>query len=116
MVLTKSFMYVVKCSDDTLYVGYTTNILRRLEVHNAKKGAKYTKSRVPVILKYYEEFLTKSEAIKREYAFKQLKKENKLAYIQENLTQEKKNYIKEINAKLKEKNNAVFSTNTNRKP
>ncbi|ERK60691.1 GIY-YIG nuclease super domain protein [Gemella bergeri ATCC 700627] len=52
MVLTKSFMYVVKCSDNTLYAGYTTNILRRLEVHNAKKGAKYTKSRLPVILKY----------------------------------------------------------------
>lgn len=77
----RNFTYIVKCSDGSLYTGWTTDIEKRLEAHNSGKGAKYTKSRRPVILVYYEEFSTKEEAMKREYAIKQMKREEKKALI-----------------------------------
>lgn len=72
------YVYVLRCADDTLYTGWTTNLDKRIQAHNDKKGAKYTKSRTPVALFYYEEFETKSEALKREAAIKKLPRIEKL--------------------------------------
>ena len=66
------FIYIVECSDSTYYTGITTNIIKRIETHNSKKGAKYTRSRTPVTLKYSNKFENKSEASKEEYRIKQL--------------------------------------------
>ena len=79
--MDKAYMYVVRCSDDTLYTGYTTNLTQRIAAHNKGKGAKYTRTRRPVTLLYYETFPSKSEAMKAEYAFKQKTRQQKLAYI-----------------------------------
>jgi putative endonuclease len=68
----------VECRDKTLYTGYTTDLDKRIKTHNAKKGAKYTRGRTPVILKYYEEFNNKADAIKRESQIKKLKRAKKL--------------------------------------
>ena len=103
MELTNSYMYVVKCVDNTLYTGYTTDLVRRIKAHNNKKGAKYTRVRVPVTLIYYEEFGTKSEATKAENAFKKFTRQQKEQYIIEKLQEDKKNKIKELNKKIKEK-------------
>ena len=75
------FVYILKCRDGTLYTGFTNDIDKRLKTHNSGKGAKYTKCRLPVELLHYEEFATKSEALKREYAIKQLSRKEKLALI-----------------------------------
>jgi putative endonuclease len=71
------FVYLVRCSDDSLYCGYTTNLKKRISIHNSKNGAKYTRSRTPVKLIYFEEFKTKSSALKREYQIKQLSRREK---------------------------------------
>lgn len=68
----KYYAYMLRCSDNTIYSGYTDDVERRVEVHNSGKGAKYTKIRRPVKLAYYETFDSKSEAMKREYQFKHL--------------------------------------------
>ncbi len=75
------FFYVLECKDTTLYAGYTNDVDRRVSVHNAGKGAKYTKARIPVTCIYFEAFETKQEAMRAEYAFKQLNRKQKLAYI-----------------------------------
>ena len=72
-----NYTYIVRCKDGTLYTGWTNNIERRMEAHNSGTGAKYTKSRRPVKLVYCEEFPTKEEAMKREYAIKHMKKKEK---------------------------------------
>ena len=72
------FVYILRCADDTLYTGWTTDLEKRIAAHNRKKGAKYTKSRTPVSLFYWEEFETKSEALKREAAIKRLPRSSKL--------------------------------------
>lgn len=74
----KYFVYIVVCSDFTLYTGYTTDLEKRVATHNKGKGAKYTRSRLPVSLVYDEEFDTKSEAMKREYQIKQLSRQEKI--------------------------------------
>jgi putative endonuclease len=71
------FVYIVICSDKTLYTGFTTNISARIKKHNDGKGAKYTKNRRPVQLVYHEKFPSKSEAMKREYEIKQLSRRDK---------------------------------------
>ena len=76
-----NYTYIVKCSDETLYTGWTNNLKKRLEAHNSGKGAKYTKNRRPVELVYFEEYDTNQEAMKREYAIKQLSRQNNLALI-----------------------------------
>ena len=68
---------MLKCSDGTLYTGWTNDLEKRVEAHNSGKGAKYTKARRPVELAYYEEFQTKEQAMKREYAIKQLGRKEK---------------------------------------
>ncbi len=78
----KYFVYIVKCSDGTLYTGIATNVQRRVEEHNGSdKGAKYTKARRPVSLLYQEECGNRSTASKREYAIKQLSRKQKFAFI-----------------------------------
>lgn len=76
-------MYIVRCSDDTLYTGWTNHLEARVQAHNDGKGAKYTKSRRPVKLVYFETFETKEEAMKREYAIKQLTRAQKEKLISE---------------------------------
>ena len=71
------YTYMLKCSDVTLYTGWTNDLEKRVEAHNSGKGAKYTKARRPVELAYYEEFETKEQAMKREYAIKQLGRKEK---------------------------------------
>ncbi|MCC8168148.1 MAG: GIY-YIG nuclease family protein [Clostridiales bacterium] len=76
-----NYTYIVTCSDGTLYTGWTNNIEKRMRCHNSGKGAKYTKSRLPVTLAYYEEYETKEEARRREYEIKHLTREKKLQLI-----------------------------------
>ena len=71
------FVYIVRCSDGTLYTGYTTDVERRVAEHNAGTGAKYTRGRRPVRLVYQEAHATVTEAMQREYAIKQLRRRNK---------------------------------------
>lgn len=72
-----TYTYIVKCKDDSLYTGYTTDIKNRINNHNSGKGAKYTKGRRPVELVYFETFESKSEALKREIAIKKLPRSKK---------------------------------------
>lgn len=76
------YVYILLCGDGTLYTGYTNDLERRLAVHNAGKGAKYTRSRLPVCLKYWEVLPNKSSALRRERAIKSLTRREKLALIQ----------------------------------
>ncbi len=73
-----NYTYIVRCCDNTLYTGWTTDLNRRMEAHNSGKGAKYTRSRRPVELIYAERFDTKREAMRREWEIKQLSREEKL--------------------------------------
>ena len=75
------FAYIMRCADGTLYTGYTDDIARREVVHNSGRGAKYTRSRLPVKMVYHESFATRSEAMKRECAIKRLSREQKLKLI-----------------------------------
>lgn len=77
----KHYCYLVRCSDDTLYCGYTNNLDKRIAAHNNGKGAKYTKTRIPVKLVYTEMFDNKSDAMKREWQIKKLTKKEKLRLI-----------------------------------
>ena len=78
------FTYIVRCSDGTLYTGWTNDLEKRIASHNQKKGAKYTKSRTPVTLVYSEQFDTKEEAMRREYRIKQYSRKEKELLIQMN--------------------------------
>lgn len=73
-------VYIVECADDSLYVGITTDLERRVEEHNSSKlGAKYTKARRPVTLVHRESFKDRSEASKREYELKHFTRSEKIA-------------------------------------
>lgn len=76
-----NYVYILRCADNSLYTGWTNNLDRRIKMHVNGKGAKYTKSRLPVELVYFEEYEDKIEAMKREYAIKQLKRKEKLMLI-----------------------------------
>jgi putative endonuclease len=80
----KNYTYILQCADDSLYTGWTNDLDKRLIAHNKGKASKYTRSRLPVSLVYYEEFETKQEAMSREYAIKQLSRKEKLQLIGEN--------------------------------
>ncbi len=71
------YTYILECNDGTFYTGWTNNIDKREEAHNKGLGAKYTKSRLPVKVVYFEIFETKKEAMKREWEIKKLKRKNK---------------------------------------
>lgn len=77
----KHYVYMLKCQDDTLYTGYTTDVVKRIKMHETGKGAKYTRGRGPFVLVHQEQFDTKSAAMQREYAIKQLGRAEKLALI-----------------------------------
>lgn len=77
-------MYILECNDNTLYTGFTNNIIRRIEKHNRGKASKYTRARLPVKLVYYEIFSNKTDALKREYEIKQYKKDKKIHIIKSN--------------------------------
>lgn len=72
-----NYVYIVECKDGTYYTGWTNNLDKRLKAHNDGKGAKYTKARLPVSLVYHEEFRTKEEAMRREYAIKRMTRNEK---------------------------------------
>ena len=75
-------VYILECSDNTLYVGITTQLEQRLKEHNtSKKGAKYTQGRRPVSIVFSKQYNSRSEALKEEYRLKQLPKSKKLAII-----------------------------------
>lgn len=78
----RNVTYILKCSDDSLYTGWTNDIRHRLKMHNEGKGAKYTRGRGPVELVYLEEFETKQEAMSREAKIKQLSRKEKLLLIE----------------------------------
>lgn len=81
-----NFVYLLRCRDGSIYCGYTNDLKRRLQKHQTGKGAKYTRSRLPVTLVYQETLKTKSEALKREYAIKQLTRQQKLALVAQSST------------------------------
>ena len=72
-----NYTYMLQCSDGTYYTGWTNDLDRRVRTHNEGKGGKYTRSRRPVKLVYYEEHETKQDAMRREWEIKQLDREEK---------------------------------------
>ena len=71
------YLYILRCKDNTLYTGITTDVARRLEAHRSGKGAKYTRGRCPLELLYQESCGTHSEALKRELEIKALSRKQK---------------------------------------
>lgn len=76
-----NYTYILECSDGSFYCGWTNDLHARLESHNAGKGGKYTRSRLPVKLVYYEAFSTKEEAMSHEWHIKRLSHNEKLELI-----------------------------------
>ncbi|APX72622.1 GIY-YIG nuclease family protein [Companilactobacillus allii] len=83
-VYSDYYVYILLCADQTFYIGTSNNVLKRVETHNAGRGAKYTKARRPVKLLYYENLHDKSEALKREIKLKKLNRVKKESFLQEN--------------------------------
>jgi len=79
--MQQAFTYIVECADGSLYTGWTTNLEHRLAVHNAGKGARYTRSRLPVKLVWWEEQQGREEAQSREACIKLLSRREKLMLI-----------------------------------
>ena len=79
-----NYTYILRCRDGSLYTGWTNNLEKRLNCHNAGKGAKYTKARLPVELAHFETFQTKKEAMQREWEIKKMTRKEKIALIEEN--------------------------------
>ena len=77
------YAYLARCADDSLYAGYTDDIAKREKAHNDGLGAKYTKSRRPVKIVYFEEFDNKTDAMSREWHLKRLTRVEKLALVKE---------------------------------
>ena len=75
------YVYIVECADGSLYTGISTDVNKRIETHNKGKGAKYTKTRLPVVLRASFEAENRSLASKEEYRIKQLTRQQKLALI-----------------------------------
>lgn len=71
------FVYIIECADGSLYTGYTTDVVRRVEEHDAGEGAKYTRGRTPVELVYKEPFDSRSAAMSREYEIKGFSRDRK---------------------------------------
>ncbi len=72
-----SFVYILLCADGTLYTGWTTDVAARVRMHNSGRGAKYTRTRLPVRLVYYESAAGKGDALSREAAIKKLTRTQK---------------------------------------
>ena len=80
----KAYMYVLECRDGSYYTGYTTDVRKRLAVHNSGKGAKYTRARLPVKLIYAQGFASKEEAMSAEALLKRKKRPQKERFLSEN--------------------------------
>lgn len=80
----KWLLYILKCGDNTLYTGITTDLPRRIRQHNDGTASRYTRSRLPVKLMFSEPCRGRSQALKKEYAMKQLSRKEKKAYIRDN--------------------------------
>lgn len=80
-----NFAYMLRCADGSFYCGWTTHLEERVTTHNAGKGGKYTRSRLPVELVYFETFATKEEAMSREWHLKRLSHTEKAQLIQKAL-------------------------------
>ncbi|WP_174615325.1 GIY-YIG nuclease family protein [Virgibacillus ihumii] len=78
-------VYILRCSDNTLYTGYTNDLEHRLVMHEEGKGAKYTRGRGPFQVLFVEKFPEKSEALQREYEIKQLTRKGKFQLIRDKL-------------------------------
>lgn len=76
-----NYTYILRCGDGSLYTGWTNDLERRLAAHRAGKGGKYTRSRLPLELVYWEEHETKEAAMRREWAIKHMTRAEKLALI-----------------------------------
>lgn len=72
-----NYVYILSCADGTFYTGWTTHLEERVKTHNQGKGAKYTRSRLPVKLLYWEEYSDKGEALRREAAIKKMSRKQK---------------------------------------
>ena len=70
--MSEWFVYILRCADDTLYTGITTDLVRRCKQHNAGTASRYTRSRLPIVLVYQEAQTSRSLALKRELAIKAL--------------------------------------------
>ncbi len=81
MARPKAFVYIVRCRDGTFYIGTARDVAKRLALHDAGKGAKYTRSRGPVKLMWQEGPMTVSRALRREHQLKQLTRPQKFALI-----------------------------------
>ena len=79
--MSNNYTYLLRCADGSLYCGWTNDLEKRLAAHNAGTASKYTRSRLPVTMVYAEASATKQEAMRREYAIKQLSREDKEALI-----------------------------------
>ena len=78
-----NYVYLLRCRDGSLYCGWTTDLKNRVNAHNAGAGAKYTRSRLPASLVYYEEYEDRTEALSREWHLKRLSHAQKLALIKD---------------------------------
>lgn len=78
-----NYTYILRCSDNTFYTGWTNHLEERVKAHNTGHGAKYTRSRTPVELIYYEVFATKQEAMRREAEIKRYSRKRKERLISE---------------------------------
>lgn len=76
-----NYVYIAECSDGSLYTGWTVDLKRREKKHNSGEGAKYTRSRLPVKIVYFEEYEDKSSALKREIEIKKMSRSAKLSLI-----------------------------------
>ena len=72
-----NYTYILKCSDGTYYCGWTNDLDKRLKAHNSGTGSRYTRTRLPVVLVYYEEFSEKEAAMSREWHIKRLSRAEK---------------------------------------
>jgi putative endonuclease len=79
-----NYVYILECGDGSLYTGWTNDLKHRIKMHEEGNGAKYTRAHLPVKLVYFEKFEDKSEALKREYAIKQLTRNEKLMIVSAN--------------------------------
>lgn len=79
--MSEYVVYILRCGDGTLYTGCTNDLAKRLATHQSGKGAKYTKSRLPVTLAYFEPAADRSAALRRERAVKALTRQQKLDLI-----------------------------------
>lgn len=81
-MISLCYVYIILCKDNTLYTGWTVDLNKRINMHNLGKASKYTRARLPVQLVYFEKFNNKIDAQKREYAIKQLSRQQKLKLIE----------------------------------